>query len=210
MTKESGKRKATVTNTKGRVENFLSGVSNTIKEQTVEIVRSVDNTIKPVKTEVGSQISDAKQKSLSSLKQVRDIAFSEVVGTGVISGWDNIKGFIRKSMVNTKTNILLVIPNLDEKDAEAIFSINPRVKVDLSATGNLNILKNLSSRSNITVKISETENLIGLIRDREEILLAPISPKAKQAVAVVSTMEGYIEELSRPLRENLARARKLE
>nr|MDO8079592.1 hypothetical protein [Candidatus Freyarchaeota archaeon] len=210
VAKEGGKRKAVVTTTKGRVESFLSGVSNTIKEQTAGFVGSVDRVIKPVKTEVGSQIADAKQKSLSALKQVKDLAFSEVVGTGVISGWDNIKGFIRKSMVNAKTNILLVIPNLDEKDAEAISSINPRVKVDLSATGNPNTLKKLSARSNITVKISETENLIGLIRDREEILFAPISPRAKQAVAVVSAMEGYIEELSRPLRENLVRAKKLE
>jgi len=210
VAKEGLRRKVVVTNTKGRVDNLFSGVANAINEQTDRFIKSVESTIKPAKAEAASQISDAKQKSLSSLKQVRDLAFSEVVGTGVISGWDNIKGFIRKSMVNAKTNILLVIPNIDEKDAEAISSINPRVKVDLSATGNINTLKKLSSRSNITVKVSETENLIGLIRDREEILIAPISPKAKQAVAVVSAMEGYIEELSRLLRENFARARKLE
>jgi hypothetical protein len=29
-------------------------------------------------------------------------------------------------------------------------------------------------------------------------------------IAVISAMEGYIEELSRPLRENLVKARKLE
>jgi F0F1-type ATP synthase membrane subunit b/b' len=210
VAKEGLRRKVVVTNTKGRVDNLFSSVANAINEQTVRFIKSVESTIKPVKAETASQISDAKQKSLSSLKQVRDLAFSEVVGTGVISGWENIKGFIRKSMVNAKTNISLVIPNLDEKDAEAISSINPRVKVDLSATGNPGILKKLSSRSNITVKVSETENLMGLIRDREEILFAPISPKAKQAVAVVSAMEGYIEELSRPIRENLVRAKKLE
>jgi F0F1-type ATP synthase membrane subunit b/b' len=210
VAKEGGKRKNIVTNVKGRLDSFLSGVSKSLKEKTVGFVGNIDSALKPVKTEVGSQISDAKQKALTALKQVKDLAFSEVVGTGVISGWDNIKGFIRKSMMNAKTNILLVIPNIDDKDAEAISSLNPRIKVELSATGNPNLLKKLSSRPNITVKISETDNLIGLIRDREEILFAPISPKAKQAVAVVSAMEGYIEELSRPLRENLVRARKLE
>ncbi|MEM3586120.1 MAG: hypothetical protein QXO71_02260 [Candidatus Jordarchaeaceae archaeon] len=210
INKEGTKRKNIITNVKGRLESFLSGVSKTIKDKTAGFIGSVDSSLKPVKTEVGTQIADAKQKALSALKQIKELAFSEVVGTGVISGWDNIKGFMRKSMANAKTNILLVIPNLDEKDAEAIASINPRVKVELSATGDPNLLKKLSTRSNITVKISETENMIGLIRDREEILFAPISPKAKQAVAVVSAMEGYIEELSRPLRENLVRAKKLE
>lgn len=208
--KEGIKRKNIVTNIKGRLESFLSGVSKAIKEKTITSIGHVENAFKPVKTEVGSQVADAKQKALSALKQIKDLAFSEVVGTGVISGWDNIKGFMRKSMTNAKTNILLIIPNIDDKDAEAIASINPRVKIELSATGNPNILKKLSTRPNITVKISETENLVGLIRDREEVLFAPISPKAKQAVAVVSAMEGYIEELSRILRENLARGKKLE
>ncbi|MEM2145838.1 MAG: hypothetical protein QW279_10785, partial [Candidatus Jordarchaeaceae archaeon] len=208
--KEGAKRKNIVTNIKGRLESFLSGVSKSIKEKTTASIGSVENALKPVKTEVGGQVADAKQKALSALKQIKDLAFSEVVGTGVISGWDNIKGFMRKSMTTAKTNILLVIPNIDDKDAEAIASINPRVKIELSATGNPNILKKLSTRPNITVKISETENLVGLIRDREEVLFAPISPKAKQAVAVVSAMEGYIEELSRILRENLARGKKLE
>ncbi len=210
VTAEGAKRKAAVNDTKGKVESVLSGVSNTLKEQTIRFAGGIDNAIKPVKTEAEGQIRSAKEKAISALKQVKDLAFAELVGTGVISGWDNIKGFMRKSMVSTKSNILLVIPNLDNQDAEAISSINPRVKVDLSATGNPQILQKLSTRPNTTVKISDTENLIGLIRDREEILFAPVSPRAKQAIAVVSAMEGYIEELSRPLRENMVRARKLE
>ncbi|MFB0562623.1 MAG: hypothetical protein ACETWM_15565 [Candidatus Lokiarchaeia archaeon] len=210
VTAEAGKRKAAVNDTKGKIESFLSGVSNNLKEQTIRYAGSVDTSIKPLKTEVEGQIIDAKEKAISALKQVKDLAFAEVVGTGVISGYDNIKGFMRKAMANAKTNILLVIPNLDDQDAEAISSINPRVKVDISATGNPNTLQKLSTRPNTTVKISETEKLIGLIRDREEVLFAPISPRAKQAIAVVSAMEGYIEELSRPLRENMVRARKLE
>lgn len=210
VTAQGTKRKAAVNETKGKIENALSGVSNTLKEQTTRYAAGVDTTIKPVKTEVEGQIRDAKEKAISALKQVKDLAFAEVVGTGVISGWDNIKGFIRKSMASAKSNILLVIPNLDDKDAEAIASLNPRIKVDLSATGNPNTLQKLSTRPNTTVKISETENLIGLIRDREEVLFAPVSPRAKQAIAVVSAQEGYIEELSRPLRENMVRARKLE
>ena len=207
---EGEKRKAAVNETKGKIENFLSGVSNTLKEQTSKAAGSIDSSISPVKTEVETQITQAKEKALSALKEVKDIAFAEVIGTGVISGYDNIKEFMRKSMANAKTNILLVIPNLDDKDAEAIASINPRVKVDISATGNPATLKKLATRPNTTVKVSETENLIGLVRDREEVLFAPITPGAKQAVAVVSAMEGYIEELSRPLRENMVRAKKLD
>ncbi len=210
VTAEGEKRKVVVNDTKGKTESFLSVVSNTLKEQTTRYAGSVDTTINPVKTEVAGQITDAKEKAISALKQVKDLAFAEVVGTGVISGYDNIKGFMRKSMASAKSNILLIIPNLDDQDAEAIASINPRVKVDISATGNPNTLQKLSTRPNTTLKISETEKLIGLIRDREEVLFAPVSPRAKQAIAIVSAQEGYIEELSRPLRENMVRARKLE
>lgn len=210
VTAEGEKRKVAVNDTKGKTESFLSGVSNTLKEQTIRYAGSVDTTINPVKTEVAGQITDAKEKAISALKQVKDLAFAEVVGTGVISGYDNIKGFMRKSMASAKSNILLIIPNLDDQDAEAIASINPRVKVDISATGNPNTLQKLSTRPNTALKISETEKLIGLIRDREEVLFAPVSPGAKQAIAIVSAQEGYIEELSRPLRENMVRARKLE
>jgi len=169
---EGEKRKAAVNETKGKIENFLSGVSNTLKEQTSKAAGSIDNSISPVKTEVETQITQAKEKALSALKEVKDIAFAEVIGTGVISGYDNIKEFMRKSMANAKTNILLVVPNLDDKDVEAIASINPRVKVDVSATGNPATLKKLATRPNTTVKVSETENLIGLVRDREEVLFA--------------------------------------
>ncbi|MBS7251790.1 MAG: hypothetical protein KIH08_14550 [Candidatus Freyarchaeota archaeon] len=207
---EGAKRKTAVNDTKEKMGSFLSGASNSVKEQTTRIAGNVDTAIKPVKTQVDSQIADAKGKALSALKQIKELTMTEVVGTGVISGYDNIKEFMRKSMSQTKSNILLVMPNLDEKDAEAISAINPRVKVEISATGNPNILKKLATRPNTTVRISETENLIGLLRDREEILFAPRTPGAKQMIAVISAMEGYIEELSRPLRENLVKARKLE
>ncbi|MEX2751446.1 MAG: hypothetical protein Q6366_006120 [Candidatus Freyarchaeota archaeon] len=207
---EGAKRKTAVNDTKEKMGSFLSGASNSVKEQTTRIAGNVDTALKPVKTQVDSQIADAKGKALSALKQIKELTMTEVVGTGVISGYDNIKEFMRKSMAQTKSNILLVMPNLDEKDAEAISAINPRVKVEISATGNPNILKKLATRPNTTVRISETENLIGLLRDREEILFAPKTPGAKQMIAVISAMEGYIEELSRPLRENLVKARKLE
>jgi len=210
VSKASEDEKAVVLRVKSEVEDELSKVQASLDKLRSEASNKITSVVSPLSQEIGRELDSAKSKVESIVEAVRSIAFTEIVGVGLVAGYSNVKDYMRQVVKSAKSSLLLVAPNIEVEDVEALLSASPRVTLQVAASGDPATLRKIASRPNTSLRVLEEGNMMGVMRDREEVLLAWLPPKAEQTVAICSTLEGYIEEFSRPLKETWFKAKKFE
>ncbi len=192
------------------VKEEVNKVLEAVRRISSETSEKVSLTLSPLSQRVTGELEEVKAKVEEITGAMKSIAFTEIVGVGLIAGYSNVKDYIRQVAKSAKSSLLIILPNLETADAEVILSISSRVALQIASSGDPALLRRISSRQNTTLRVLTEESLMGAVKDREEIVLAWIPPKKEQTIAICSTLEGYIEELSRPLKETWFKSKKLE
>ncbi|MFW9899542.1 MAG: hypothetical protein ACFFDO_09825, partial [Candidatus Thorarchaeota archaeon] len=165
----------------GMSENVFESFDNLRETFSSKIVESLSNIL--------NDIIDRLQMSELATKQFWDQAVSGVAGAAALTMKDiwfirsieGAKAHVNDEISQAKMRVLIVAPQITDINIDSIKACKQHVNIriatssDLSNPEHISILEELSEMPNISVRNRKLQNLWGINRDYEEVVLCVIS-----------------------------------
>jgi hypothetical protein len=165
----------------GMSENVFESFDNLRETFSSKIVESLSNIL--------NDIIDRLQMSELATKQFWDQAVSGVAGAAALTMKDiwfirsieGAKAHVNDEISQAKMRVLIVAPQITDINIDSIKACKQHVNIriatssDLSNPEHISILEELSEMSNLSIRNRKLQNLWGINRDYEEVVLCVIS-----------------------------------
>lgn len=209
----------TIAETQGKITGISDEVLQSFNELrgtfSKTVISTLDDTLGKVKerVDISSQTVDEfwEDAKASVTQKMKDVWF--------IRTPEGMKSQINDSLARAKMRVLINAPSLSEIEIEPILKlpehINIRIccSIDPSNKEHFDMLTKLESRHNITLRARDLQNLWGINRDYEEVILGIVSKELGpqggiELVGIGSYLQEHIKMLVPILEEAWMNSRK--
>ncbi|MHA1730342.1 MAG: hypothetical protein ACTSU5_00275 [Promethearchaeota archaeon] len=193
----------------GKMSGILGSSAATVKGKLTAKVNEVQKAL-------GTKIAALLSKVIAAInagidagaepKKVLAGAWGEIVETELLDadltwhliGEDSIFPYVKDMIARAKSSVFIVTRSYKDLDWNQIYEAQARgkkfvVACDLAAASQKKLAEGLEK--GIDLWNYDGKDIIGVIRDQEEILLAAINPKQDETVGVISEMEPFVIHL---------------
>jgi len=201
-----------------KIDSAFQSISKTSDHMSEEIEISIKNTGKRIQQEIFSkiqQISTEMQTKLNTAVAILDLPTQMIKDiwktfidsklfdsekTWIISGQEVIIKYLEEMIQRAKASVFLLVPKFDDLNWKLIMDAHKKgrkfiVCSNLETVRDVNTLT-LAFESGIELYSYPEKDFIAAFHDSEEILIAPISPKEDETVAIVSEISPMVIHIS--------------
>lgn len=195
---------------------FLDKLAGTLEASTAAIKGKVKAKISAAQDTLGQKVGTIGQRLLEVLdaasragKTPKDVlagAWAQIMDTELLDaeltwhlvGEDSAKQYLRDMIERAKSSIFVVTRSYNDLDWKLVLGAQQRavkfvVACDLGTASPKDLQK--AAEAGIDLWAYNGKDLIGIIRDSEEILLAPVSANPADTVALISEADPFIKHL---------------
>ncbi|MHA1821236.1 MAG: hypothetical protein ACTSU2_14965 [Promethearchaeota archaeon] len=166
-------------------QNMVMGISDEVLHSfsslretfTKTVISELDNMLEKVKNRL--QLSSLTVEEF--WEEAKNIATVSMQDVWFIRTPEGMISQINEEVLKAKMRVLIVAPSLSDIEIEPIFAIKPQINVriccsiDPSNAKHQAILKRLEEKPNVSLRNRKLQNLWGINRDYEEIILGIVS-----------------------------------
>ncbi|MFB0563203.1 MAG: hypothetical protein ACETWM_18540 [Candidatus Lokiarchaeia archaeon] len=184
---------------------FEEKITSIISESYRESRNAIDNDVRDINertANIASQI-ESKEELLRKIWETSYSFIDQDVKTWSLRGEKAIIAHAKSMVGRTKKNIMIISPALNPEILEELLNIT-RFKATIVSDIDLkvfeSVIKHFSRQGNVKFLNYPHRDLWCVVRDNDEVLFAPVTPK-EETVAMVSEQQGYIkfcQELATP------------
>ena len=185
----------------------LVEILNNLEDNITDFHKSTASSVEVADSEINEAFQSIQEKLAAIREQTTGFSerFQEIEDVFAVRGSENIRRFIRNAISRAKSNLYMVVPELDSEDIEVLKQLAPHVAARLVVFGGY-IPEELTGQDTLTIRqASEGAPFYGLSRDREEVVFVPLDEPTP--IATVSSIDGMVTWLSRTLEEVWTKAR---
>jgi len=185
----------------------LAKILNNLVENITDFHKSTASSVEVADSEINEAFQSIQEKLTAIREQTTGFSerFQEIEDVFAVRGAMNIRNFMRNAISRAKSNLYIVVPELDSEDIEVLKQMSPHVAARLVVFGGY-IPEELTGQDTLTIRqAKEGAPFYGLSRDREEIVFVPLDEPTP--IATVSSIDGMVTWLSRTLEEVWTKAR---
>ncbi|MFQ6126754.1 MAG: hypothetical protein ACE5R6_19420 [Candidatus Heimdallarchaeota archaeon] len=189
------------------VKARLAEILNNLEDAITDFHKSTASSVEEADSEINKAFQSIQEKLTNIREQTTGFSerFKEIEDVYAVRGTENIRHFMRNAISRAKSNLYLIVPELDNEDIETLKRLSPHVAARLVVFGGY-IPEELTGQDTLTIRqASEGAPFYGLSRDREEIVFVPLDEPTP--IATVSSIDGMVTWLSRNLEEVWTKAR---
>ena len=116
----------------------------------------------------------------------------------IVRGVSGVHAHIKDMLTRTSNYVILVVPTLDRVPVDRIAALKGMVRVQIAAdfrpssSSHVRILNQLKARRGVLVRKYTGGNLMGIVVDGREALLAVIPKEHKEVLGVATVDEDWI------------------
>ncbi len=168
-----------------------------LEERVSELQKSMKDADKTISNLEG-ELESRKQLMTSEI-EVRDVKIKELerlirkqgaalpTDTGMVFNTDDAAIAIKTIFAKTKSNVVIFAPDINLLNELDFANLRPVIRVQIATPtqDNMNLINQLTVKSNIEIRNYTEGQIWGIIRDNEEMLLAPINEKREPMGIIV-------------------------
>jgi sugar-specific transcriptional regulator TrmB len=183
----------TLSQMQGRMMFLSANVKSAFDSLQKVFLEKIVATLTDLLSKIKSKLNDSSeivQEFWNEAKQIISITMKDV---WFIRTPEGMQAQLKDAVGRSKMRLLIVAPNLIDIDFEPIFALPAHINVriccnfDYEIPDHQPILDNLAKHVNISLRYRETENLWGINRDYEEVIVGIVStPQNDQNISETS------------------------
>ncbi|MFX0196695.1 MAG: hypothetical protein ACFFCW_11265, partial [Candidatus Hodarchaeota archaeon] len=185
----------------------LAEILNHLEDGITDFHKSTASSIEVADSGINEAFQSIQEKLAVIREQTTGFSerFQEIEDVFAVRGAKEIRHYMRTAISRAKSNLYMIVPELDSEDIEVLKQLSPHVAARLVIFGGY-IPAELTGQDTLTIRqASEGAPFYGISRDREEIIFVPLDEPTP--IATVSSIDGIITWLSRNLEEVWTKAR---
>ncbi|HUX99495.1 MAG TPA: hypothetical protein VMV49_08085 [Candidatus Deferrimicrobium sp.] len=178
-------------------DKITAGDSSSLEKRILDMEKALqdaDDTINSLEKELeknkqflGEEIKIRDVKIEEYERLMRKQGYAPPTITNIVYDRDTAAASIISIFSRTKSNVMVFLPDIRSLDKLNFDNLRPTARVQLAVPvqPNMDIINKLASKSNIEIR-NDTEGIIwGIIRDNEELLLAPLGENNEPSGLIV-------------------------